>query len=46
MSSRVYVAGLGIISAIGNNVRECIASLENEQAGMNDIKLSQNNSCK
>jgi 3-oxoacyl-(acyl-carrier-protein) synthase len=37
MSSKVYIAGLGIISAIGNNVDECIASLENEQAGMNDI---------
>ncbi len=37
MSSKVYIAGLGIISAIGNNVGECIASLENTQAGMNDI---------
>ena len=37
MSSKVYIAGLGIISAIGNNVAECIASLENERAGMNDI---------
>lgn len=37
MSAKVYIAGLGIISAIGNNVAECIASLENEQAGMNDI---------
>ncbi|MBV9962492.1 MAG: beta-ketoacyl-[acyl-carrier-protein] synthase family protein [Parafilimonas sp.] len=37
MSSKVYIAGLGIISAIGNNVNECIASLENEHAGMSDI---------
>src|SRR5436305_12017780 len=37
MSSKVYIAGLGIISAIGSNVHECIASLENESAGMNDI---------
>ncbi len=37
MSSKVYIAGLGIISAIGNNVRECIASLQSERAGMNDI---------
>ncbi len=37
MSSNVYIAGLGIISAIGNNVCECISSLEGERAGMNDI---------
>lgn len=37
MSSKVYIAGLGIISAIGNNVAECIASLESERAGMNGI---------
>ncbi len=38
MSSRVYVAGLGIISAIGNNVAECLHALTNEQAGMSDAK--------
>jgi 3-oxoacyl-(acyl-carrier-protein) synthase len=37
MSSKVYVAGLGIISAIGNNVAECLASLQSETAGMNNI---------
>ncbi|MEO8712524.1 MAG: beta-ketoacyl-[acyl-carrier-protein] synthase family protein [Parafilimonas sp.] len=37
MSSRVYIAGLGVISAIGNNVAECLYALENEQAGMNNI---------
>ncbi|MEP6465474.1 MAG: beta-ketoacyl-[acyl-carrier-protein] synthase family protein [Parafilimonas sp.] len=37
MSSKVYIAGLGIISAIGNNVAECFAAMENEQAGMNNI---------
>ena len=37
MSSKVYIAGLGIISAIGNNVNECITSLENDHAGMSDI---------
>lgn len=37
MSSKIYVAGLGIISAIGNNVAECLTSLENECAGMNDV---------
>ena len=37
MNSRVYIAGLGVISAIGNNVAECLHALENEQAGMNNI---------
>src|SRR5215472_8319165 len=37
MNSKIYVAGLGLISAIGNNVEECLAALENERAGMNDI---------
>ena len=37
MSSKVYIVGLGIISAIGNNVAECLSSLKDEQAGMNDI---------
>lgn len=37
MIERVYVAGTGIISAIGNDVKECIASLQNEQPGMNTI---------
>jgi len=37
MSSKVYIAGLGIISAIGNNVEECLAALENEHAGMDKI---------
>lgn len=31
------IAGAGIISAIGNNVRECLAALEAGQAGMDDI---------
>jgi 3-oxoacyl-(acyl-carrier-protein) synthase len=33
----VYIAGLGVISAIGNNVQECLNSLENKKAGMGDI---------
>ncbi|HLK30159.1 MAG TPA: beta-ketoacyl-[acyl-carrier-protein] synthase family protein [Puia sp.] len=37
MSSPVYVAGIGTISAIGNNVAESLAALETEHAGMNDI---------
>jgi 3-oxoacyl-[acyl-carrier-protein] synthase-1 len=37
MSSKVYIAGVGIISAIGNNVEECLHALENEEAGMNHV---------
>ncbi len=37
MNSKVYIAGLGVISAIGNNVEECLHALENEEAGMNNI---------
>src|SRR5258708_28787322 len=37
MSSSVYVAGVGVISAIGNNVAEHLASFEREEAGMGDI---------
>jgi len=34
----VAVAGAGVISAIGNNIRECLAALETGQAGMGDIR--------
>jgi 3-oxoacyl-[acyl-carrier-protein] synthase-1 len=34
MSHKVYIAGMGIISAIGNNVEECLAALEHENAGI------------
>ena len=33
----VYVAGLGVISAIGNNVAECLSAFEKEQAGMGAV---------
>ena len=36
-NSDIFVAGLGAISAIGNNVAECLSSLENELAGIGDI---------
>jgi 3-oxoacyl-(acyl-carrier-protein) synthase len=39
MGSSVYIAGVGVISAIGNNVAEHLAAFENEQAGMGDITL-------
>jgi 3-oxoacyl-[acyl-carrier-protein] synthase-1 len=36
-SEPVYVAGTGIISAIGNNVAESLHALENEHAGMGEM---------
>jgi 3-oxoacyl-(acyl-carrier-protein) synthase len=39
MSSSVYIAGVGVISAIGNNVAEHLTAFENEQAGMGDITM-------
>jgi 3-oxoacyl-(acyl-carrier-protein) synthase len=39
LSEEVYIAGLGLITAIGNNVAECLQSLESENAGMGDITL-------
>ncbi|MEO7305895.1 MAG: beta-ketoacyl-[acyl-carrier-protein] synthase family protein, partial [Ferruginibacter sp.] len=37
MNAPVFVAGTGIISAIGNNVAECLDALENERAGMGQM---------
>ena len=37
MSSTVYIAGAGVISAIGNNGAEHLASFEREEAGMGEI---------
>jgi len=39
MSSSVYIAGLGVISAIGNDVAEHLAAFEQEKAGMSDITM-------
>jgi 3-oxoacyl-[acyl-carrier-protein] synthase-1 len=37
MNEPVFVAGTGIISAIGNNVAECLDALENSRAGMGQM---------
>lgn len=37
MDTEVHIAGLGAITAIGNNVAECFAALQNGEAGMADI---------
>lgn len=39
MGSAVYVAGVGIISAIGNNVAGHLLAFEQEKAGMGNITL-------
>ncbi|MDB5144885.1 MAG: beta-ketoacyl-[acyl-carrier-protein] synthase family protein [Mucilaginibacter sp.] len=39
MSSSIYVAGVGVISAIGNNVAEHLAAFEHRDAGMGDITM-------
>ena len=36
-SAAVYVAGVGVVSAIGNNTALCLQSLENEAAGIGAI---------
>ncbi len=38
MTNNVWIAGLGAITAIGNNMAECLAALENERPGMADIQ--------
>ena len=38
MSTEVYIAGVGVITAIGNNVAECLSAFEKEEAGMADIR--------
>jgi 3-oxoacyl-(acyl-carrier-protein) synthase len=37
MSKPVYIAGLGVISAIGNNVADHLVAFKNEAAGMGAI---------
>lgn len=39
MSAPVYVAGTGIISAIGNNTAENLAALESGKAGMGEMRF-------
>lgn len=38
MSSPVYITGIGIISAIGNNQREVLASLRSKQSGIGKMR--------
>lgn len=41
MANDVYIAGLGVISAIGNNVAENLASLQSGKAGMQAMQRLQ-----
>ena len=36
-SAAVYVAGVGVVSAIGNNTKNCLQALENSAAGIGPI---------
>lgn len=38
MSSKIYITGMGMISAIGNNVAESLDSLENLRSGIAELK--------
>jgi 3-oxoacyl-[acyl-carrier-protein] synthase-1 len=38
MSNKVYITGLGIISAIGNNVEETLQFLNNQKTGVTPLK--------
>ncbi len=37
MSAPVFIAGLGVVSAIGNNVAECLTAFQSQQAGLGSI---------
>ncbi len=41
MNDYIYITGLGIISAIGNNVQECLQSLENGADGVGGMQYLQ-----
>jgi len=41
MSKTVFVAGVGVISGIGNNTAECLNALQNNRAGIDKIKYLQ-----
>ena len=43
MSTGVFIAGAGTITAIGNNITECLSALEKEQPGMGNITYLKTN---
>jgi 3-oxoacyl-(acyl-carrier-protein) synthase len=38
MSSKIYITGIGLISAMGNNVEETLAALTGEQSGIKKLE--------
>ncbi|MFN8283425.1 MAG: beta-ketoacyl-[acyl-carrier-protein] synthase family protein [Chitinophagales bacterium] len=46
MQDKVVITGLGLISALGNNVKECINSFENHRSGVHKINRLQTNHTK
>ncbi len=43
MQSAVFVAGIGVISAIGNNTAQCLDALQHDRAGMGEKSYLQTN---
>lgn len=43
MQNKVVVTGLGLISALGNNVNDCVAAFEKHQSGVAKIKRLKTN---
>ncbi|RKR83447.1 3-oxoacyl-[acyl-carrier-protein] synthase-1 [Mucilaginibacter gracilis] len=41
MNNEVYIVGLGVVTAIGNNVAQCFAALQSGEAGIGDITQMQ-----
>jgi len=43
MSKDIFVTGLGLISSIGNNVKDCFDSLSKEKSGLSSIDILETN---
>ncbi|NQU66298.1 MAG: beta-ketoacyl-[acyl-carrier-protein] synthase family protein, partial [SAR324 cluster bacterium] len=39
MTVRVFVTGMGLISAIGSNIAECMESIANQHSGLGEITV-------
>ncbi|MDP4213386.1 MAG: beta-ketoacyl-[acyl-carrier-protein] synthase family protein [Bacteroidota bacterium] len=39
MNAPVFIAGLGVVSAIGHNAQDCLGALSMEKAGMGELEL-------
>jgi 3-oxoacyl-[acyl-carrier-protein] synthase-1 len=43
MNTTIFVAGIGVVSGIGNNVSECLRALENGNTGISKIRYLKTN---